>query len=95
MGCPGNLAALPGTIFIKASATAPEGYDKAKLENGVFEPLRELGLIDDEEEPARVFEHQVAVRARLAAFLVSGADRARPAMPSRIQVRRRESTRSK
>lgn len=45
-----NLAALAGTISIKASATAPEGYDKAKLENGVFEPLRELGLIDDEED---------------------------------------------
>lgn len=46
----GNLANLAGTISIKASATAPEGYDKAKLENGVFEPLRELGLIDDEHD---------------------------------------------
>ena len=46
----GNLATLAGTISIKASATAPEGYDKAKLENGVFEPLRELGLIDDEQD---------------------------------------------
>ena len=44
----GNLAALAGSIAIKASATAPKGYDKAKLENGVFEPLRELGLIDDD-----------------------------------------------
>ena len=43
---PPCAAALAGTIPIKASATAPEGYDKAKLENGVFEPLRELGLID-------------------------------------------------
>ena len=40
-----NLADVAGTISIKASATAPEGYDKAKLENGVFEPLRELDLI--------------------------------------------------
>ena len=46
----GNLATLAGTISIKASATAPEGFDKAKLENGVFEPLRELGLIDDEND---------------------------------------------
>ena len=44
----GNLATLAGTISIRASATAPEGYDKAKLENGVFEPLRELGLIEDD-----------------------------------------------
>ncbi|MXY51432.1 MAG: ATP-binding protein [Gammaproteobacteria bacterium] len=45
-----NLADVAGTISINASANAPEGYDKAKLENGVLEPLRELGLIDDEVE---------------------------------------------
>ncbi len=43
-----NLAEMTGTISINASATAPEGYDKAKLENGVLEPLRELGLIKDD-----------------------------------------------
>ena len=43
-----NLADVAGTISIHATATAPEGHDKAKLENGVFEPLRELGLIDDD-----------------------------------------------
>ena len=43
-----NLADVAGTISIHATAKAPEGYDEAKLENGVFEPLRELGLIDDD-----------------------------------------------
>ncbi len=43
-----NLADMAGTISIKVSAMAPEGYDRAKLENGVFEPLRELGLIQDD-----------------------------------------------
>ena len=45
-----NLADVAGSVSITASATAPEGYDKAKLENGVLEPLRELGLIDDEQD---------------------------------------------
>ncbi len=43
-----NLAEAAGTIAISASATAPEGYSQAKLENGVFEPLRELGLLKDD-----------------------------------------------
>ncbi len=46
-----NLADVAGTISISATATTPEGYDKAKLENGVLEPLRELGLLDDEQSP--------------------------------------------
>ena len=45
-----NLADVAGKVSIQATATAPEGYDKAKLENGVLEPLRELGLIDDEHD---------------------------------------------
>ena len=43
-----NLAGVAGEISINARATPPEGYDKATLENGVLEPLRELGLIEDE-----------------------------------------------
>ena len=35
-----NLADVAGTVSIEATATAPEGYDKARLENGVLEPLR-------------------------------------------------------
>lgn len=44
-----NLADVAGEISIRATATTHEGYDKAKLENGVLEPLRELGLIDDDQ----------------------------------------------
>ena len=43
-----NLADIAGEISINAKATVPEGYDKARLENGVLEPLRELGLIEDQ-----------------------------------------------
>ena len=43
-----NLADVAGEISINATATAPDGYDQAKVENGVLEPLRELGLIEDE-----------------------------------------------
>ncbi|MDE0416420.1 MAG: DUF499 domain-containing protein [bacterium] len=42
-----NLADLAGEVSINAKATPPQGFDKAKLENGVIEPLRELGLISD------------------------------------------------
>ena len=45
-----NLADVTGKIAIDATATAPEGYDKAKVENGVLEPLRELGLLDEDSE---------------------------------------------
>ena len=44
-----NLADVAGEVSINAKATAPEGYDKAKLENEVFEPLRELRLIEDQD----------------------------------------------
>lgn len=43
-----NLAGVTGEVSINARATCPVDYDKAKLENGVFEPLRELGLIYDD-----------------------------------------------
>ena len=45
-----NLADLAGVVSITATATAAAGYDRAKLENGVLEPLRELGLIEEDEE---------------------------------------------
>ena len=45
-----NLADVAGAVSINATARAPDGYDKAKLENGVLEPLRELGLIEDEQD---------------------------------------------
>ena len=40
-----NLADLAGKVSV--SARAEGTLDKGKLENGVLEPLRELGLIDD------------------------------------------------
>ncbi|MYD91965.1 MAG: ATP-binding protein [Caldilineaceae bacterium SB0662_bin_9] len=43
-----NLADVTGKISINAKATTPSGYDKVRLENGVLEPLRELGLIEDD-----------------------------------------------
>ena len=42
-----NLADLAGTVSITATATSEDTFDRSKLENGVLEPLRELGLIDD------------------------------------------------
>ena len=42
-----NLADIAGNISIHAKATPPAEHDNAKLENGVLEPLRELGLIED------------------------------------------------
>lgn len=45
-----NLADLAGEVAIIAKATAPDGYDEAKVENGVLEPLRELGLLDEDSE---------------------------------------------
>lgn len=43
-----NLADLAGEVAIDAKATPTDDYDKGKLENGVLEPLRELGLIEDD-----------------------------------------------
>ena len=45
-----NLADLAGEVSISARATPKSGFDKSKLENGVLEPLRELGLIDGSNE---------------------------------------------
>ena len=45
-----NLADVTGKVSISATATTPEGYDKGKLENGVLEPLRELGLIGGDDD---------------------------------------------
>ena len=42
-----NLADLAGKVSVSAKATSDGGFDKNKLENGVLEPLRELGLIDN------------------------------------------------
>ena len=44
-----NLADQAGDVSIEAKANSESGFDKSKLENGVLEPLRELGLIDDGE----------------------------------------------
>ena len=44
-----NLADVTGEVLINARAAIPVDYDKTKLENGVLEPLRELGLLYDEE----------------------------------------------
>ena len=45
-----NLADVAGEVSIHASATPETGFDKIKLENGVLEPLRELGLIKENED---------------------------------------------
>ena len=42
-----NLADIAGEVSVNVTATSEAGLDKARLENGVLEPLRELGLIDD------------------------------------------------
>ena len=42
-----NLADLAGTVSIAVTAMSESEIDRGKLENGVLEPLRELGLIDD------------------------------------------------
>ena len=44
-----NLVDVAGDISVRIKAKSETGIDKAKLENGVLEPLRELGLIDDTE----------------------------------------------
>ncbi len=43
-----DLAEMTGAISIKATATATEGYDRAKLEHGVLGPLREPDLLQDD-----------------------------------------------
>ena len=44
-----NLADAAGKVSVRVQATSETGLDKAKIENGVLEPLRELGLIDDDQ----------------------------------------------
>ena len=44
-----NLADVAGKVSVSVKATSDTAFDRAKLENGVLEPLRELGLIDDAE----------------------------------------------
>jgi hypothetical protein len=41
-----NLADLCGKVTVSVKSEAPQNIDKSKLENGVYEPLREANLID-------------------------------------------------
>jgi hypothetical protein len=41
-----NLADLCGNITVSVKGEPPEGANKSKLENGVYEPLREANLIE-------------------------------------------------
>jgi hypothetical protein len=41
-----NLADLAGTVNVTIRAESEKGFDKAKLNNGVLEPLREADLIE-------------------------------------------------
>jgi Protein of unknown function (DUF499) len=41
-----NLADLAGKVSLTVRAESEKGFDKAKLENGVMEPLREADLIE-------------------------------------------------
>ena len=43
-----NLADMAGNVTVSVSVEEGVDLDRHKLENGVLEPLRELGLIDDE-----------------------------------------------
>ena len=42
-----NLADIAGKVSVSVKATSDTAFDEARLENGVLEPLRELGLVDD------------------------------------------------
>ena len=41
-----NLADLVGKVKVTIHAESEKGFDKAKLQNGVMEPLREADLIE-------------------------------------------------
>ena len=41
-----NLADIAGQVKVTVKAQKAEGLDKAKLQNGVMEPLREADLIE-------------------------------------------------
>ncbi len=45
-----NLADVAGEVSIDAKAKLQDGFDESKLENGVLEPLRELGLVKGDED---------------------------------------------
>jgi hypothetical protein len=45
-GAIANLADMAGQVNVTLRAESPAGFDKAKLENGVMEPLREADLIE-------------------------------------------------
>ena len=44
-----NLVDVAGRVSVSVKATSHTAFDRARLENGVLEPLRELALIDDSE----------------------------------------------
>jgi hypothetical protein len=41
-----NLADMAGKVTVLIHAESEKGFDKAKLQNGVLEPLREADLIE-------------------------------------------------
>ena len=41
-----NLADMAGKVTVTVRAESPQGFDKSKLQNGVYEPLREADLIE-------------------------------------------------
>ena len=41
-----NLADLCGNVTVSVKGEPPQDFDRSKLENGVYEPLREANLID-------------------------------------------------
>lgn len=43
-----NLADTAGKVKVSITATSDNGFDQAKIENAVLEPLRELGLLQDD-----------------------------------------------
>ena len=44
-----NLAEVAGKVSVSVKAESDTAFDMARIENGVLEPLRELGLLDDQE----------------------------------------------
>lgn len=42
-----NLADMAGQVSVTVKATGSQPFDQGKLDNGVLEPLRELGLIEE------------------------------------------------
>jgi hypothetical protein len=44
-GALANLADMAGRVKVTIEAESDQGFDKSKLENGVYEPLREADLI--------------------------------------------------